>query len=72
MPVTFFITFLVLVFAVTFIPSGFGICPMSFISWVKTVATGFSIIIISEVSKLVPIRRIGKPKKAFRKITAAK
>lgn len=54
MPITFTAVFAILVLAVTFVPSAFGISSLGFIGWLKTVALAFSIVVVSEISKLLP------------------
>ncbi len=50
---TFVCVFILHLVIVQFIPSLFGVSPMSFISWIKVIFTSFSIILVSEAYKAI-------------------
>jgi Ca2+-transporting ATPase len=53
MVLTFGLTFLIQLLIVTFIPSVFGISALSLRTWLKILAVGTSIIVVSELYKFV-------------------
>ncbi|MBR2614502.1 MAG: cation-transporting P-type ATPase [Clostridia bacterium] len=60
MLIVFLLTFIMQVVIVEFLSKPFGISPLPFIVWVKILALTLSIIVISEIYKLILRKRINK------------